>query len=57
MAMESVRQCILAQTDGNRRDLKFTMGDQLPLKSYQSGTATLPSKKLFPSVCGKCQLR
>ena len=52
MAMKSARQRMMAQTDGKCRDLKFKVGDQVSLKTSHLGTATLPSKKLFPKWMG-----
>ena len=52
MAMESARQCIMAQTDSKRRELMFKVGDQVSLKSSHLGISTLPSKKLFPEWMG-----
>ena len=43
---------MILQEQGKRRDLAFSVGDQVSLKSKHLGISTLPSKKLFPLWLG-----
>ena len=51
-AMESARQRMQNQTDDKRRELSFTKGAQVSLKTKHLGVSTLPSRKLFQKWMG-----
>ena len=51
-AMEAARQRMARQEASKRKELSFSVGDQVSLKSKHLGIHTLPSKKLFPLWLG-----
>lgn len=51
-AMENARQRMIRQQDPKRRELSFSVGDQVSLKTKHLGVSTLPSAKLFQRYMG-----
>ena len=51
-AMEAARRRMQVAEDGKRKEVIFSVGDQVSLRTKHLGTSTLPSKKLFPLWLG-----